>query len=236
MHRQYNRRPSQPPRLLQLQRLVFSSYLRRLDLSRPPNHLVRRTPRQPRLLQLRHLVSSPCLRRLTQPTPEPSRSTHAKTAATAVTPTPSILPVPTTPRLEPTPEPSRSTLRATVQPTPTLKPLKSRVVRHQPNQFRKGALGKEELTAVKKALRGIQWSRNSDPKAAALEDYKAIVKECATSSVHDLLADLITEAASNDYQPGNEGGNRTYSDELISNFEARVKDEREAQGPPSQRR
>jgi hypothetical protein len=171
-----------------------------------------------------------------EPTLEPSRSTHVKTAATTATPTPSILPVSTTPRLEPTPEPSRSTLRATVQPTPTLKPLKSRVVKHQPNQFRKGALDKEELTAVKKTLRTIQWSRNSDPKAAAVEDYKAIVKECATSRVHDLLADLITEAASNDYQPGNEGGNRTYSDELISNLEARVKDEREAQGPPSQRR
>ena len=163
------------------------------------------------------------------------QSTPVTTVATTATPTPSILPVSTTPRLEPTPEPSRSTLRATVQPTPTLKPLKSRVVKHQPNQFRKGALDKEELTAVKKALRTIQWSRNSDPKAAAVEDYKAIVKECATSRVHDLLADLITEAASNDYQPGNETANSIYSAALISKFETRVKDEGEEKKPETQR-
>jgi hypothetical protein len=166
----------------------------------------------------------------------PTHSTPTTTVATTATPTPSILPVPTMPRREPTPEPTHSTPTTTFEPTPTLKPLKSRVVKHQPNQFRKGALSNEELSAIKKALRTIKWSRNSDPKAAAVEDYEAIVKECATSSVHDLLADLITEAASNDYHPGNEAGNSTYIAELISNFETRVKDEREAQRPRSHRR
>ena len=132
--------------------------------------------------------------------------------------------------------PTQSTPATSVEPTPTPKPLKSRVVKHQPNQFRKGALSKEELSAIKKAIRTIEWSRNSDPKAAADEDYAAIVKECEKSSVHDLLADLITEAASNDYQPGNEAANSTYITELVSHFETRVKDEREAQKPRSQRR
>ena len=166
----------------------------------------------------------------------PTHSTPTTTVATTATPTPSILPVPTMPRREPTREPTHSTPTTTFEPTPTLKPLKSRVVKHQPNQFRKGALSNEELSAIKKALRTIKWSRNSDPKAAAVEDYEAIVKECATSSVHGLLADLITEAASNDYQPGNEAGNSIYIAELISNFETRVKDEREAPRPRSHRR
>ena len=92
-------------------------------------------------------------------------------------------------------------LTLTPKPTPAPelasapKPLKSREVKHQPDQFRKGALGKEELSAIKKALETIQWSRNSDPKAAADEDYAAILKECQNSNLHYLLTDLITEAA-----------------------------------------
>lgn len=166
----------------------------------------------------------------------PTQSTPTTTVATTATSTPSILPASTTPRHESTPELTQSTPTTTIEPIPTPKPLKSRVVKHQPNQFRKGALSKEELSAIKKAIRTIQWSRNSDPKAAADEDYAAIVKECEKSSVHDLLADLITEAASNDYQPGNEAANSTYITELVSDFETRVKDEREAQKPRSQRR
>jgi hypothetical protein len=170
-----------------------------------------------------------------EPVPERTPSTPTTTVATTATPAP-ILPVPATPRREPTPEPTHSTPTTTFELTPTVKPLKGRIVKHQPNQFRKGALSNEKLTAIKKALRTIKWSRNSDPKAAAVEDYEAIVKECATSSVHDLLADLIIEAASNDYQPGNEAGNSIYVAELISNFETRVKDERQAEKPRSHRR
>ena len=51
----------------------------------------------------------------------------------------------------------------------------------------------------------------------------------------DLLTDLITEAASNDYQPANQAANSTYIAELISDFEAGVKDERAARKPRSQR-
>ena len=77
-------------------------------------------------------------------------------------------------------------------------------------------------------MRTIHWSRNPDPQAAAYEDYAAIAKECEKNSDRDLLADLITEAASNDYQPGNEVANSTDNATLISDFETRVKDEREA--------
>jgi hypothetical protein len=171
-----------------------------------------------------------------EPTPELTQPTPTTTVATPATSTPSILPVSTTPKHESSPQTTQSTPTATVEPTPTPKPLRSRVVKHQPNQFRKGALSKEELSAIKKAIKTIQWSRNSYPKAAADEDHAAIVKECEKSSVHDLLPDLITEAASNDYQPGNEAANSAYITELISDFETRVKDEREAQKPPSQRR
>jgi hypothetical protein len=166
----------------------------------------------------------------------PIQSTRTTTVATDATSTPSSLPIPRTPGPEPTPAPTQSTPTETVHPTPTPKPLKSRVVRHQPNQFRKGALSKEELSAIKKAISTIQWSRNSDPQAAAHEDYAAITKECDKSSVHDFLADLITEAASNDYQPGNEAANSTYNATLISDFETRVKDEREAKKPGTLRR
>jgi hypothetical protein len=53
--------------------------------------------------------------------------------------------------------------------------------------------------------------------------------------VHDLLADLITEAASNDYQPGNEAANSIYIAALVSKFETRVKDEGEGKNPETQR-
>jgi hypothetical protein len=105
-----------------------------------------------------------------------------------------------------------------VESTAKPKPLKGRVIKHRPDQFPKGALSKEELSAIKKAIRTIQWSRNSDPKAAADEDYAAIVKECENSSAHYLLEDLITEVTSNDYQPDNEVANTTYIEELISDF------------------
>jgi len=132
----------------------------------------------------------------------------------------------TTPTPDPAPEPTLTPIPVS---TPTPAPLKSRVVKHQPDQFRKGAIGKEELSAIKKAIRAIPWSRNSDPKAAADEDYAAIVKECEKSSVHDLLTDLITEAASNDYQPHNVAANGAYFAELNSDFENGVKNDRENQ-------
>ena len=78
----------------------------------------------------------------------------------------------------------------------------------------------------------IPLSRNSDPKAAAGEDYAAIVKECQKSSVHDLLTDLIAEAASNDCQPNNEAANGAYFTELNSDFEKRCQDgPRKARSP-----
>ncbi len=154
------------------------------------------------------------------------KSTPTKAVATTPTPSPNMPLASTTrtpdPILGPTPTP-------TPVSTPTPKPLKSRVVKHQPDQFRKGAISKEELSAIKKAIKTIPWSRNSDPKAAADEDYAAIVKECEKSSVHDLLTDLITEAVSNDYQPNNEAANGAYFTELNSDFENGVKTDRKNQ-------
>src|ERR1700722_2812625 len=130
-----------------------------------------------------------------------------------------------------TPAPSSHILLASLAPTPnpipqstpvpalTPAPLKTRVVEHQPDQFRKGAISTEELSAIQKAIQAIRWSRNANPKAAANEDYAAIVKECEKSSVPDLLPDLITEAVSNDYQPNNEAANVAYSTELNSDLE-----------------
>lgn len=103
--------------------------------------------------------------------------------------------------------------------TPTLEPLKIRVVKHQASQFRKGAVGQEELSIINKAIKSIPWSRNANPQVAADEDYVAIVKECERSGVHDLLTDLITEAVSNDYQPNHQEANITYSIQLNSDFE-----------------
>ena len=158
----------------------------------------------------------------------PIQSTRTTTIATSATSTPSILSVSTTPGPEPAPEPTQSTPTTTVEPTPSPKPLKGRVIKHRPDQYPKGALSKEELSAIKKAIRTIQWSRNSDPTAAADEDYAAIVKECENSSVHYLLEDLITEVASNDYQPDNEVANTTYINELISDFKNGVNRDRES--------
>jgi len=159
---------------------------------------------------------------------QPIRSTSTRTVATGPTSTPNLLPVSTAPTPEPAPT-------STPQPTPTPNPLKSRVVKHRPNQFREGAISKEELSAIKNAIKTIQWSRNADPKAAADEDYAAIAKECNKRSAHYLLLDLITEAAGNDYQPHNEAANSAYITELNSVFEKGVKDEPEAQKPSSKR-
>jgi hypothetical protein len=106
-------------------------------------------------------------------------------------------------------------------------PIKRREIKHQPDRFRNGAISKEELSAIKKAIKTVQWSRDSNPKAAADEDYAAIVKECKNSSVRYLVTDLITEAASNDYRPGNKAANTTYIAELISDFENGVETKRE---------
>jgi hypothetical protein len=147
----------------------------------------------------------------------PSKSKSTIAVAATPTPSPNMLLASTMPPPNPT-APSIST------PTPvstfTLAPLNSRVVKHQPDQFRKDAISKAELSAIKNAIKNIPWSRNSNPQAAANEDYAAIVKECAKSSVHDLLQDLITEALSNDYQPNNEAANDAYSSELNSDFES----------------
>jgi hypothetical protein len=154
------------------------------------------------------------------------KSTPMTAVATTPTSSPNMLlasPTPT-PILSPEPTPTPTPIS-----TPAPKPLNSRVVKHQPDQFRKGAISKEELSAIKKALRTIPWSRNSDPKAAADEDYAAIVKECEKSKVHDLLTDLITEAVSNDYQTNNEAANGAYFNELNSDYENGVKSDRKNQ-------
>ena len=172
----------------------------------------------PNILQ----VSTPRI----EPIPEPRQSTPTATVAITATSTPSILPGSTLPRPEATPKSAQSTPTTTAEPTPTLKPLKRRVVKHQPDQFRKGAISKEELSAIKKAIKTISWSRNSDPKGAADEDYAAIVKECEKSGVDGLLTDLVTEAVSNDYEPKNEAANSAYFTELNSDFENGVKIDR----------
>ena len=161
--------------------------------------------------------------------PEPTQSTPATTVVITATSTPGILPVSTIPRPEATPKSAQSTPTTTVDPTPTPKLLKRRVVKHQPDQFRKGAISKDELSAIKTAMKTIPWSRNSDPKAAADEDYAAIVKECEKSSEHGLLTDLVTEALSNDYETNNEAANAAYITELNSDFENDVKTDRENQ-------
>jgi hypothetical protein len=148
--------------------------------------------------------------------PHPSKLRPVITVATTPTPNPEVQLASTAPAPAPVPQ-------FTPEPTPlsnsTPEPLKSRVVNHQPDQFRTGAVSKEELTALEKALKSIPWSLNSNPEAAANEDYSAIVKECEKSGEHDLLADLITEAVSNDYQPNNETANSAYSTDLTADFE-----------------
>jgi hypothetical protein len=144
------------------------------------------------------------------------KPTPAMAVAITPTPGPKMLIVSTTPTPDPAPQ---STPAPAPVSTSTLEPLKSRLVKHQPDQFRKGAISDEELSAIRKAIKTIPWSRNSNPQAAANEDYAAILKECEKSSVHDLLTDLITEAVSNDYQPNDQAANGAYSAELNSDFE-----------------
>jgi hypothetical protein len=140
------------------------------------------------------------------------------TIAVATTPTPGskVFLASTTPTPDPTPQ---STPTPTIVSTGTFEPLKIRIVKHQPDQFRKGAISAEEFSAIEQAIKNIPWSLNSNPKAAANEDYAAIVKACEESGVHDLLTDLVTEAVSNDYQPNNEAANSAYTAELNSDFE-----------------
>jgi hypothetical protein len=145
------------------------------------------------------------------------KSTPPLVVAASATPGPDMRLVSTAPTPDPTPDPNSTPV---LDSNTALKPLNSRVVLHQPDQFRKGALSTEELSAVNQAIKVIPWSRNANPKAAADEDYAAIIKECKVSSVHDLLADVVTEAVSNDYQPNNEAANSTYFAELNSNFES----------------
>jgi hypothetical protein len=148
--------------------------------------------------------------------PHPSKLRSVITVATTPTPNPNVQLASTAPAPAPIPQ-------FTPEPIPlsksTLEPLKGRVVNHQPDQFRTGAVGKEELIAIEKAIKSIPWSLNSDPEAAANEDYSAILKECEKSGEHDLLADLIAEAVSNDYQPNNETANAAYSADLTADFE-----------------
>jgi type IV secretory pathway VirB10-like protein len=155
---------------------------------------------------------------------QPVQSKPATTLAATPTTTPKVLPAATAATPEPTPE---LTPTSTPEPTPTPKPLKSRVVKHQPDQFRRGALSREELSAIKKAIRTITWSRNPDPKAAADEDYAAMVRECQNSNVRYHLADLITEAESNEYKPDDEEATRIYITELNANFEAGVREKQD---------
>jgi hypothetical protein len=151
------------------------------------------------------------------------KSTPPIVVAATATPSQSMLLVSTAPTPDLNPDSNSTPI---LDSTSALKPLNSRVVLHQPDQFRQGALSTEELSAVNRAIKMIPWSRNSNPKAAADEDYAAIGKECKASSVHDLLADVITEAVSNDYQPNNEAANRIYFAELNSNFANGDQDDR----------
>jgi hypothetical protein len=146
-----------------------------------------------------------------------SKSMPATAVVAAPAPSPNMAVASTTPTPDAT---AQSTPNSTPISTITLEPLKVRVVKHQPDQFRKGAINQEELSAIKKAIKNIAWSRNANPKAAASEDYASIVKECKKSGEHDLFTDLITEAVSNDYQPDNEVASSAYFTELNSDFES----------------
>jgi hypothetical protein len=142
--------------------------------------------------------------------PHPSKLRAVITVAATPAPNPNVQLASSAPAPAPEPIPLSKS---------SLEPLKSRVVSHQPDQFQKGAVGKEELIAIEKAIKSIPWSLNSNPEAAANEDYSAILKECEKSGEHDLLADLIAEAVSNDYQPNNETANAAYSADLTADFE-----------------
>jgi len=147
----------------------------------------------------------------------PRVKAKSPSSVAATTPSPNRLLASATPPLDPT---QQSIPTPTPVSTVTLGPLKSRVVKHQPGQFRTGAISKAELSAIKKAIETIPWSRNSNPQAAAREDYVAIVKESAKSGMGALSQDLLTEALSNDYKPNDVAANNAYSIELNSEFES----------------
>src|ERR1700730_161903 len=91
------------------------------------------------------------------------KSSSATAVATAPTPSPTMVVASTTPTPNAT---AQSTPNSALVSTINLEPLKVRVVKHQPDQFRKGAINQEELSAIKKAIKNISWSRNANPKAA----------------------------------------------------------------------
>ena len=88
------------------------------------------------------------------------------------------------------------------------KPLQNRVVKHQPEGFMDSDKG--DIVSVKKAVKAIRWSLNSDPKSAAEEDYQSILKYCATNESHNLRENLVLEVETNDYIVGNETANSDY--------------------------
>lgn len=104
----------------------------------------------------------------------------------ASTPEPTPVPPPTSnPDQIANPTPVVTVTPATKAEKPVVKAqLKSRVVKHNPEAM--GKMDAGELAVVKKALKAISWSRNSDPKAAADEDYAVIVKYSAKGGPHDL--------------------------------------------------
>jgi hypothetical protein len=134
-------------------------------------------------------------------------------AAAPPTPTPTPVAIPaSTPTATPSSLWTEEDMRAVfpekyASPKLPVRLLKSRVVTHSPEDM--GDVPKAELDPVLKAIKVIKWSRNADPVAAANEDYKSIVKYCADHNV-DLTADLVTEAASGNYYPGNDDANARY--------------------------
>jgi hypothetical protein len=119
---------------------------------------------------------------------------------------------------------------------PQSPPLKSRSVKYQFDETAKYERG--ELVALKTALKTIHWSRNSDPRSAAEEDYQSILDYSSTSQYHSFLEHLETEAEYNDYITGNEHANDDYLEAFhkAEAAEAKVKigEELEAAGPPPQ--
>ena len=117
-----------------------------------------------------------------------------------------------------------------MEPTPPLSPpLKSRVVKHQPEGFIDSS--KTEIVAVK----AIHWSFNSDPRATAREDFQSIVGYCSANESHHLLEDLTVEAEYNDYIVGNETANDAYRDGFsnaqASRFKQNLEERAAATGP-----
>ena len=98
-------------------------------------------------------------------------------------------------------------------PAASATPLKSRVVKYNPQEM--GEMSKAEVAATKKGLAAIHWSRNADPAAAADEDLATINAYCASvkGGPRDLDVDLITQAEDN-YQPGNDDAAGAYFGEM----------------------